>query len=275
MSEPTKFEIGHYYMQGFMPGVFSLAKDVTKTEPYAAPEPELQLLIQRLAKARPGWEFVGTRWRREHKVWSGNKYLGTINWMRYNDSYLIDCEILYLTRKRGEWTKTKDIDKAVKIILNNFVVKSDVKIAAERHNNLVAFQRTYKDTATMKHKSRMTYVLPFLEQLLFSDFDKYSNILVGLGLDPVMLSAAVNTKDAVIMWDQFSRPDAGATPIAVVNGTYYTSDGKSYSDDTLPVELRQNLGLLKLVANNAEVSGVGFRAGEAMFLVLPTREDAT
>jgi hypothetical protein len=275
MNMPTKFETGYYYMQGFMPCVFALATDATLTEPHRTPEPELQLLMQRLAKARPNWEFVGSRWRTEHKVWSGNNYLGTINWMKYNDSYLIDCEILDLARKRGEWTKTKDVDKAFKIILNNFVVKSDAKIAAERHNSLVAFQRSFKDTATMKHKSRMTYVLPFLEQLLFSDLDKYFNILVGLGLDPAMLSAAVDTKDAVVMWDQLSRPDAGATPLAVVNGIYYTLDGKSYSDDTLPIELRQNLGLLKLVANNDVVTGVGFRAGDSTFLVLPTKEDAT
>lgn len=275
MSTDRKFDQSYRYVPDFLPCVKSIAKDGTSLEPIRITHPLVVELIRMLAKARPHWEFVGVRYRSEFHVWAGNTHLGVINFSLNTGTYLIDCESLSEVRRRGSYNKTKNIDKACKLILDNFKVKPDTKVAHEKHLLFANIRRNAKDTAYMKHKSRMTYLASALEELFFSDVDKYTAILIEQGLGPSVMLSAIETKDEVNNWDHLYLPGTQATPVVIVNDVYHLPDGKSYTDDTLPVYLRQNLGLLKLAPKDTTIRDVGYKVQADMFLVVQTKGDET
>jgi hypothetical protein len=228
-----------------------------------------------LAKARPDWEFVGSKYRTEYKVWHGNTYLGVINFALHNDRYRIDCESLSAVRQRGDFTKTKNVKKACEIILTNFKVKSNLVLAREKHLLAGNLRMNLRDTANMRYKSRMTYLTPIMSDLMFSDIDYYTITLMRLGAKLEQIEAAKEAREEICKWDSFFEENTHATPVVVVDGVYYMANDTQYTDDTLPHYLRQNLGLLKLMGVGSSLTGVGFVAGSDMFLVVPTRESDT
>jgi hypothetical protein len=64
---------------------------------------------------------------------------------------------------------------------------------------------------------------------------------------------------------------AGTSLILVANGKYLVKTGdeiQTYDDNTLPVEMRGKLGMLKLVEPEQMIEGVGCRATTEVFVVL-------
>jgi len=103
------------------------SKVKTETHPFLVP------LLVKLAKARPKWKLVGTRynvrpdnvvWANAFTVFEGNEELGTVR-KDYNhgtgsDCFAIDNKRMADKRQRGSATTTKDVKKAFKTITREF-----------------------------------------------------------------------------------------------------------------------------------------------------------
>lgn len=244
-------------------------------------------LINELSLKRPMWTFVSrsssvssdSAWRyARFDVRVGDETIGEIemdvNWRDGTKSFEFDCRQLRAKRQRGGSTRTKDLKKATKLITENFHPLSYGEHAnkAEQLTKQAAYrvQSSRKYAFSQLEAKARTEVMGFLR--------KHWGEFIGSVLDNKLQSELAGMLDA---YDEAKAADeihttigTKGTFIKLVDGKYVvkrigSDEVHIYTNETLPNDLRGNMGALKLVNKDMLIPDIGVRGDEDSFYLLP------
>lgn len=236
-----------------------------------------------LATKKPNWKFVGVQgWHIPHdeggktyeaykfNVWEGNSKLGKI----YTDrgrarktTYYAENSRITQKRDRGSAMFTTNVAKAVKNVCKEFypITTNERMIEA-----ISKSQGMMQDIAGEKYRgfdNRMTRVLKGLESYVLDNWETMSVIAakncpkdvseIPLAREEKFIAETI--KDAFV--------NSRGTLVALHGSEYVTAHG-TYTTDTLPVHIKQGVGMLKLVEAGQCVRDVGFKVDADTFFVI-------
>lgn len=246
-------------------------------------------LIDKLSLKRPAWHFVsssygnnmsnGTTSYQRFKVEDCGEELGYVDvesdWRdNKNYTYIFDCARLSRKRSRGQYTKTKNVDKAVKTILDNMfglTLKERMLTVTAESRGIVS---SIINDASFRYHNRVRILTPFLTGFATSRWEEFVASIpaekdksMAMELPPMIernttmqgVSRAQNAKHGAVVMEY--------------NGRYYVQldaspdDTHDYTLDTLPTGLKSNISLLKLVDKGTAIDGVGVRTTDTAFYV--------
>jgi hypothetical protein len=262
-------------------------------------EKNIAMLVHKLSLRNPKWTFIGHQYGRSanggrlifgFRIYEDKEELGTIR-IQWDGtgavpSYAIDNLRLQQQRKRGNFTRTGDLDKALKIIAGAFGVKKTDELVREalvfvkgRIGEIDHHTKMKKDR--LFHAQAPTY----LEDYIIDNWDTMRPILISAGMPvdkvddmPVQYEAAYHAK----VLASAVHTDMGA--FVVTRGDDYivtydvgihaeSRNTKIYSTDTLPVALKRGIACLKLSELNVYLPDIGIRVKPDTYFVLAKMEE--
>lgn len=285
-------EYKKYPIEGF-PNAFILRdpSNHAPTDKYVVRTPAMIELLTELAAKRPMWEFIGTSLSRlsgdgaissnQFDVYEKGERLGDIT-TSFSDrrggpaepDYRYDTPRLEKDRQRGSWTKTTNLDKAVKGILKAFTPKTltervakaqeaidmHVRNASARHVN--GFNTAWRNSSF----AVMDYVV--------ENWQEFTEGMTAIGLTPPteeVRDIYIKARNSTRLLELYHN-DKGVLVLTrgsdyiVVRGSDLTQTTEILSSDELPPIVRRNVGILKLNGEGM-VPNVGVRDGDDAFYV--------
>lgn len=257
--------------------------------------PNMVEYVERLMTAKPNWKFVCMRVYGQPRmpdgkttynwgfvrVYENNEQLGELDYTHTNrngDSLLTFCydsHRLVESRKRGSWSKTTNLNKAVKETLKALRprdVGEQVKLRMETVKSVVGGaaatrRHTFSSAFSNIHKAAPNFVMRF--------WDRIKPLLdeAGLNYSDDLPELYESMQDATAMDDAITRED-GVT-IIVRQNDYIVSRVNSLgartldimSSEQLPDEVRRKLGMLKLLEVKAYAPNMGVRCSEDTYFI--------
>lgn len=236
-----------------------------------------------LATKKPNWKFVGVQgWHRDtleggriyeaykFNVWEGKSKLGKI----YTDrgrarktTYYAENSRITQKRDRGSAMFTTNISKAVKNVCKEFYpVTTNERMSAAISKAQGVMQDIYGDKVRGVD-NRMQRILKGLESYVIDNWETISVIAAkkcpkDVSELPLALEEKYIAVDVKAAFD-----NSGGTLVALHGSEYVTAQG-TYTTDTLPVHIKQGVGMLKLVEAAQCIRGVGFRVDADTFFVI-------
>jgi hypothetical protein len=284
-------DLKKYPVEGFS-NVFVLRNpnSHTPTDRYIFTTSPMFRLLTELTAKRPTWEFTSIHMvRRSDGVITCNQFdvyekgerIGdiTTGWSNRRGGaaepdYRYDTPRLEKDRQRGSWTKTTDLDKAVKGILKAFtpktlserievaeqVISSHVRSAAARHVN--GFNNIWRNSAF----EIMDYVV--------ANWETINEGMVAMGLTPPPEEARdiyLKARGSNQMLKAYNADEGVLVLIRgndyiVVRGSDEMRTTEILSSEQLPPVVRRNIGILKLHGEGM-VFDVGVLDGDDVFYV--------
>lgn len=212
------------------------------------------------------------------KVFKDNEEIGQIDRdYRYDAGgyiFSITSNAIRLERERISAYRTKDAKKALAAIKKTFSNKS----VGERVNEALAeAARVVSRQASRKrgdHQSTLGSLAPLLKAFAFIEnedaFKKYA-VRNGQAHQLAKLREAEAEMLTVTDIEAKFKADKGTSLVLLSNGKYVVKTGDEvqlYDDNTLPLDMRGKLGMLKLVEPEQMIEGVGCRATTEVFVLL-------
>jgi hypothetical protein len=222
---------------------------------------------------------VGVRLNR-FDVFKDNEQIGSIG-RNYRSTrmggdyvFAISSNALKNERERNSEYCTKDAKKALAAIKKTFSNKSmseRMNEALNRAAQVISNERNSKSHNAHRYMQKLS---PTLSSFAFitmqKEFEAYAQS-VGMGtvLDEYHnAQLQMMTVDAI--QNKFNTVEATHLVLSL-GGKYVVKSGDKidiYDDNTLPVEMRGKLGMLKLVEPEQMIEGVGCRATTEVFVLL-------
>jgi hypothetical protein len=182
-------------------------------------------------------------------------------------------------RERIGAYRTKDAKKALAAIKKTFSNKS----VGERVNEAYAeATRTISRQTSRKrgdHQSVLHSLVPLMKAFAFiqnpEDFKKYA-IVNGQAHQLAKLREAEAEMLTVTDIESKFKSDKGTSLVLLSSGKYLVKTGDDiqlYDDNTLPLDMRGKLGMLKLVEPEQMIEGVGCRATTEVFVLLTAERE--
>lgn len=216
-------------------------------------------------------------------VFAGKEELGTVAFEYHGSNRKISIlnQRLAADRVRNNGKVfTSDAKKAVSLINKAFYRKTPAEVMEEARSKLLI---TFNNIIGNKNQSIYHHDMKLNSLSTAFVKDKYPelmDILKTFSRGEEVTNALTTYLDAVQDLDALrlmanKHTDGKAVPIVVIRGGYVVHSGdtlSTYTDETLPHELRGPLGMLKLVEPQ-KLLPVGIRVDDTVFLVVPQGEN--
>jgi hypothetical protein len=236
-------------------------------------------VIQPLARRHPDWRFETRHSHaRNFKVSKDNEVLGEISTTYRNYSTITKISNIRIRSEisKGDGMASKDPAKVRKLVEKYFVPRTEDERVRGKHSSLMEQINTIEYTARQTSRTREAAVVPRLFPVLLQQHgDAVLSVAASLGISGVEELRAAYEKLALV---QSLYPTARKDVVGVIldKGKYWVTQGPvatptgmlPFTDDTLPLQLRTNIGLLKLAADGAVYEDVGMRCGPGLFLTV-------
>lgn len=266
-----------------------LHPDVSKKlgqETIGDPPTDMCRLVMNLAMANPLWRFVVTDTLSGHRpvafsVIDSGEEIGKIGRQYYRGDYKLSLTNSRIKdkRERTESYRTSDVDKAVLMAKKMFFrLKPNERIdKAYDKAKQVMNNQAHEKSREHQYSERDTqnYAQKFIMGTGFALFLAHVNALPEHEKRPILkkMEQTKKFKDDMLTIESIRERfgDNKAALIIKDEGKYLVKIGQDvqvYDDNTLPVEMRGKLGMLKLVEAEHFVSDVGCRINDEIFVVL-------
>ena len=236
-----------------------------------------------LATKKPNWKFVGVQgWHRDtlegdriykaykFNVWEGKSKLGKI----YTDrgrtrktTYYAENSRITRKRERGSAMFTTNIAKAVKNVCKEFYPDTNTERMDEAISKAQGMMQDIYGDKIRAFDNRVTRILRGLESYLLDNWETMS--VIAAKECPKEVSELPLAREekfiAETIKDAFNN--SRGTLVALHGSEYVTAHG-TYTTDTLPVHIKQGVGMLKLVEAGQCVRDVGFKVDADTFFVI-------
>lgn len=251
--------------------------------------PFMRPLVEGLAKKHPTWHFVS---RNYGESVNGNYYqyskftimehgeeLGWVNrekhWRTHEESYTFDGPRMRSKRSRGNYTRTKDLKKALKLI-NTDVYGRTLAERAESARELgprKAFSAAYRVKATYEREALI--LQNPLVQFALDNWDTFAARTPENAQHARAMAALKDGYEANRGTAPISESVAhkkGVTVLEVRDAYYALPDRvpdaiQPYTLDTLPEKLKLGVAMLKLVEDDTLVAGIGVRVDRSTYYI--------
>ena len=262
-------------------------------------EKPLNEIMWKVITENPSWEFkvheyygqiksetMDTRPRitiGKFAVFKDGEQIGTIDRdYRYDAGghvFSITSNAIRNERERISAYRTKDAKKALAAIKKTFNNKS----VAERINEALGeAARVVSRQASRKRgdqQSVLNSLVPVMKAFAFvqhpEEFKKYA-VISGHAHSLAKLREAEAEMLTTTDIEAKFKTDKGTSLILMTNGKYLVKTGDDiqlYDDNTLPLDMRGKLGMLKLVEPEQMIEGVGCRATTEVFVLLTAERE--
>ena len=244
---------------------------------------EMTPYLLALATKKPNWRFVGVQgWHRDtiegnriyeaykFNVWEGKSKLGKI----YTDrgrarktTYYAENNRITQKRDRGSAMFTTNVSKAVKNVCKEFYPATTTEIMASAISKAQGVMQDIYGDKIRAFDNRVTRILRGLEPYLLDNWETMSVIAAKECPKEVSeLPLAMEEKYiAETIKDAFNN--SRGTIVALHGSEYVTAHG-TYTTDTLPVHIKQGVGMLKLVEAGQCIRDVGVKVDADTFFVI-------
>lgn len=236
-------------------------------------------VILPLARRHPDWRFVAHFTdARYFTVSKGSEVLGEITTSYYNYSTVAKIKNARISAKivRGDGMASSKPDKVRKLVEQYFVPKTADERINSKRRDLVSQFDILVYTADQKARMQERQVVPALLYALLKEHrDTVLSVATALSITSIgELEAAYDKAVLMKELDKGRTANTGVVGVVRDGDAYWVSqDGMdkpavSYTDDTLPLQLRTNIGLLKLAEQGEPHEGIGVRVGPDLFLTV-------
>lgn len=252
-------------------------------------KPEMALLIDKLSRKNPSWEFYATGYGgtvdgvRTFSRFNIKDFGEELGWIDYEihwrdvalNTYLFNGPRLEAKRSRGHASKARNVDKAAKLICANIstmtlverIGKAQTK-ATEAANSV--HHKHYYRYRTLRDRlgdTFATFVLARWEEFTAHvSGDRLASDAATLQDDYTLMQATSRLKDAY-------AADKGAVVLMHRDDYHVAYDNArdtvhSYKLDDVPADIKTGVALLKLVEVGKHIDDVGVRAEDGLFYVI-------
>ena len=129
------------------------------------------------------------------------------------------------------------------------------------------------------HQSAMNNLVPLMKAFAFiqhpDEFKKYA-VISGQAHNLAKIKETEAEMLTVTDIEAKFKSDKGTSLVLLSNGKYVVKTGDEvqlYDDNTLPLDMRGKLGMLKLVEPEQMIEGVGCRATTEVFVLLTAERE--
>jgi hypothetical protein len=176
-------------------------------------------------------------------------------------------------RERVGAYRTKDAKKALAAIKKTFTPKSIGERMGEAYGEATRAIGRQSSRKRGDYQSAFSELAPLMKAFVFKDmWDLFQKYAITNGQGHRLSKLRETEAEMLTVTDIEGKfKGAGTSLILVANGKYLVKTGddiQTYDDNTLPVEMRGKLGMLKLVEPEQMIEGVGCRATTEVFVVL-------
>lgn len=262
-------------------------------------EKDIKPFVEALAKKYPQWRFVSTSfWHQRpdnaepyaeaHRfyVYDGREALGQIS-TDYGRSrekvYAINNERISTSRQRGDTTKTKDLNKAVKIVGKMFGAKTINERLAEANNDAAnEIYRVFQDRASTFQRT-YDHIAKHLMPYIMANYESLAPIAVQGGANADAVGKLVNAHEEFKITKEIHECQQNNTgAVVLIHGSDYAVMGKDdtdehktriFSTDTLPPHIKRSVGMLKLVEPKYFIKGAGMKIHDQAFFIVKEVSD--
>ena len=264
--------------------------DVQDKEKYGFDSQALRTVIWETATRFPMWDIVITGVKNNHidspfvsgiAVMSGREKLGTVKLeyvgRGYERKLSIQNKRIDQSLERARAMHTEDPKRAMAIIKKWFRNKTTAEHVAD---GLGVAQIVYNALKRNAHNTKINAretVQTMAFDFIMNSPEVRTELAKFIAVDPSMhkrLVEAYNAHDEAEAEEMGLQSfDKGAHTIIAIDGGYivcHNDTVSSYTDATLPDNLRAPLGMLKLVNAKELIKGVGFKADNNVFVVKPS-----
>lgn len=264
--------------------------DVQDKEKYGFDSPAMRTVIWETATRFPMWDIVitGVKMGNDQQlvsgiaIMSGREKLGTVKLeyvgRGYERKLSIQNKRIDQSLERARAMHTEDPKRAMAIIKKWFRNKTTAELVAD---GLGTAQTVYGSFRRSTHSKKMI-VRETIQSMSFSFIMHNPEVRTELAkfiaaIDAGMhkkLVEAYNAHDEAESFEMALQSfDKGVHTIIAIDEGYivcHNDTVSSYTDATLPDNLRAPLGMLKLVNAKELIKGVGFKADNNVFVVKPS-----
>jgi hypothetical protein len=256
-------------------------------------EKAIKPFVEALALKYPQWRFVSTSfWHQRpdngdayaeaHRfyVYDGREALGEIStdYGRRNEKvYAIRNERISTSRQRGDTTKTKDLNKAVKTVGKMFGAKTinERMIEASSEASTDVY-RVYQDRANTFQRT-YDHVAKHLMPYIMANYETLAPIAIAGGASAETVGRLASAHDEFKITEEIykcQQSQDGA--VVLIHGSDYAVLGKDdkgqittrmFSTETLPPHIKRSVGMLKLVEPKFFIKGAGMKINDQAFFV--------
>ena len=190
----------------------------------------------------------------------------------YVRSYAIDQE-----RDRGNGMRTSKHDVVISAVKKKFAAKPVSAVIEEARGKIKITLNSACYYAGNKYKEACDQLSSTFIGQIHESADVYEYAATVVGAEEVNRVVAKKLKMSKLedLRSALSDDEKNVAIIVLDRGGYIVSSEKNvakYTDETLPLEVRRNLGLLKLIEKDESIMpDVGVRLNESVFLVLLER----
>lgn len=280
-----------YPVEGFS-NVFVLRdpNSHTPTDRYVVTTPAMVRLLTELTIKRPTWEFNTIHMvRRSDGVITCNQFdvsekgerIGdiTTGWSNRRGGaaepdYRYDTPRMEKERKRGTWTKTTNLDKAVKGILKAFTPKTLSERVKKAEELIEAHVRTAASRNVNNFNSAWRNSAFQIMDYMVENWQQVGESMTAIGLNPPpdeVRDIYIKARHSTHLMDTYHKDEGALVLIRgndyiVVRGSAETQTTEIVSSEQLPPIVRRNIGILKLHGEGM-VPNVGVLDGDDVFYV--------
>lgn len=254
--------------------------------------PFMRPLLIKLAKARPKWTLVGTRynvrgdneanWAHSFTVFDGNDELGTVsksyNYGTSTDVFAIDNKRLSDKRQRGSATTTKDTNKAFKIITREFHGKTTEELVREASSTVFTVISSVSNTARNEYQNRVSRMSEACLSFATENWEQFAPFAREKGVGGVTLDTFHEAKQGYDDTMQLARAaDSREGMLVILRGNDYIirrgEETSILSNEQLTPHMKRCIGMLKLADKGAFIPGMGVKGNaEAMYIMPEPKE---
>lgn len=249
-------------------------------------------LLERLSRKRPSWHFVNASYSgnpvgysyayRAFVIEDDGERLGAVNaerhWRTGEVWYELTNHRLAAKRQRQGATRTKDINKAVKLIEQHYYGPT----IAERIRNAASGTEEVLNALHSNARWTLDRVMGAVQSqiaALLADNPELRAQLVSLApkQEKDIESIPRLSRNRAAISDFYAVKGSGSNTVMLVGDKLYLMDAvdpeESYTFDTAPRHIAMAVGMLKLVEVKEFIPDVGVRTAHNVFYIMPPQED--
>ena len=217
------------------------------------------------------------------KVFKDGEEIGMIDRdYRYDQGghvFSITSNAIRMERERISAYRTKDAKKALAAIKKTFSNKSVGERVSEALGEAARVVSRQAGQKRGNHQSALHSLIPLMRTFAFvENTDAFKKYAINNGQAHNLAKIKETEAEMLTVTDIESKfkADKGTSLVLLSNGKYVVKTGDEvqlYDDNTLPLDMRGKLGMLKLVEPEQMIEGVGCRATTEVFVLLTAERE--
>lgn len=257
----------------------------------------LQPLIFKLAETHPDWKFIEHRRVLDSennaaaagfiiRFAATDEELGQVSLgrrrMRDGSRTREDIFDIYNTRiqqgrERGHSYMTNKLKDAIKAVNKSFFPKTLDELIDEAYDKADFYVRQHAIDAERKYTHAMNGLHVHLFNYAKQDWEGFTASIPSGDTQVIAMANNVDElrgdhSQAQSMWHELNNKTM--LTVHFVDGKYIVGQGSDrtvYESDTLPMDIRQQVGMLKLVPEQEVIPDVGLRIGNTYIIMQPNQ----